>query len=77
MTLDSLQNNNIHTYLIEKIRRKVTEIEQNEGKIQFSWVKAHAGNLGNEFADTLAKGAETNLDIAECLQQGPKKCREK
>jgi len=26
-TLDSLQNNNIHTYLIEKIRRKATELE--------------------------------------------------
>ena len=24
-TLDSLQNNNIHTYLIEKIRQKATE----------------------------------------------------
>jgi ribonuclease HI len=64
MTLDALQNNNIHTYLIEKIRRKATEMEQNDWKIQFCWVKAHAGNLGNELADNLAKGAATNLDIA-------------
>jgi ribonuclease HI len=72
MTLDSLQNNNIHTYLIEKIRQKATEMEQNEWKIQFCWVKAHAGNLGNELADTLAKGAATNLDIAECYSRVPK-----
>jgi len=63
MTLDSLQNNNIHTYLIEKIRRKATELEQTKWKIQFRWVKAHVGILGNELADTLAKGAATNLNI--------------
>jgi len=38
-TLDSLQNN-IHTYLIEKIRGKTTELEQTEWKIHFCWVKA-------------------------------------
>jgi ribonuclease HI len=43
MTLDSLQNNNIHTYLIEKIRRKVTEMEQNEWKIQFCGSKHTPG----------------------------------
>jgi P2-related tail formation protein len=47
-------------------------MEQNEWKIQFCWVKAHAGNLGNELADTLAKGAATNLDIAECYNRVPK-----
>ena len=29
----------------------------NEWKIKFSWVKAHAGNYGNETADRLAKEA--------------------
>jgi ribonuclease HI len=71
MTLDSLQNNNIHTYFIEKIRRKATEMEQNEWKIQFCWVKANARNLGNELADSLAKGTATNLDIAECYNRVP------
>jgi hypothetical protein len=33
-TLDSLLNNNIHTYLIDKIRREVTELIQTEWKIQ-------------------------------------------
>jgi hypothetical protein len=47
-------------------------MEQNEWKIQFCWVKAHAGDLGNELADTLAKGAATNLNIAECYNRVPK-----
>jgi ribonuclease HI len=71
-TLNSLQNNNIHTYLIEKIRRKATELEQTEWKIHLCWVKAHVGILGNELADTLEKDASTNLDIAECYNKVPK-----
>jgi len=47
-------------------------LEQTEWKIQFCWVKAHVGILGNELADTLAKGAATNLDIAESYNRVPK-----
>ena len=72
MTIDSLQNKHIHTYLIEKIRQKATELEQTEWKIQFCWVKAHVGIPGNELADTLAKKAATKLDIAECCNRVPK-----
>ena len=71
-TLDSLQNNKIHKHLIKKIKRKATELEQTEWKSQFCWVKAHTGNIGNELADTLAKGAATNLDISECYNRVPK-----
>ena len=39
------------------LRRKVASLENNEWKIKFSWVKAHAGNYGNELADRLAKEA--------------------
>jgi hypothetical protein len=31
MTLDSLRNNNIHIFLIEEIRRKMTEVGKQSG----------------------------------------------
>jgi ribonuclease HI len=46
MTLDSLKNSNIHTFLIEEIRRKLTEMGKTNWKIQFCWVKADAGIQG-------------------------------
>jgi ribonuclease HI len=57
-TIDSLLNNNTHAYLIDNIRRKVTELTQAEWKIQICWVKAHAGLQGNELADTLANSSD-------------------
>jgi len=43
---------NIHTYT-----HIVASLENNEWKIKFSWVKAHAGKYGNELADRFAKEA--------------------
>jgi ribonuclease HI len=60
ITLNKLQNSNIHTYIIEEIRRKLTEMKKTRWKITLCWVKAHAGIRGNELADTLAKKAATN-----------------
>jgi len=65
MTLDALKNNiHTHTFLIEKIRRKVTGMEKIDWKIQFCWVKAHVGIQGNELTDTLAKEAVTAMEHA-------------
>ena len=62
----------MHTFLIEEIRRKLTEMGKIHQKIQLCWVKAHVGIRGNELADTLAKGAATNRDITECYKIVPK-----
>jgi hypothetical protein len=72
MTLESLKNSNIHTFFIEEIRRKLTEMGKIHWKIQFCWVKAHVGIQGNELADALAKEAATNADIRESYKKVPK-----
>jgi ribonuclease HI len=72
MTVDSLKNNNILTFLMEEIRRKEAEMGKINWKIQFCWVKAHARIQGNELADTLTKEAATNADIRECYKKVPK-----
>jgi len=57
ITLDSLQNPRNYAYLIEDIRKRVATLHDSNWKIEFSWVKAHTGILGNETADKLAKEA--------------------
>ena len=66
ITLHSMKNRKNHAFLIEEIRRKVTEMEKEKWKITFSWIKAHAGYQGNELADKLAKEAANDRDIQEC-----------
>ena len=70
IALESLKNQKSHKHLIEKIRRKVIELERQNWKIDFNWIKAHAGHQGNELADELAK--ETNSDIKVCYDRIPK-----
>jgi ribonuclease HI len=65
MTLVSLKNTTNHTFLIEVIRKKLTEMETTNWTIQFCWGKAHFGIQGNELADTLVKEATTNADLIE------------
>jgi hypothetical protein len=72
VTLESLKNRKTHIYLIEKIRKKVTEIEKQNWKIEFNWIKAHAGHHGNELADQPVKEAATDSDINECYKRIPK-----
>ena len=66
IALESLKNRKSHKHLVENIKRKVIELERQNWKIEFSWIKAHAGHQGNELADELAKEAATNSDIKMC-----------
>ena len=46
-----------HVFLEENIRGEIVNLQSNDCKIKFSWVKTHAGNCGNETANILAKEA--------------------
>jgi hypothetical protein len=50
----------------------VAILERREWKIMFSWVKAHAGNYGNELADRLAKDAARNDGTNNTYSRSPK-----
>jgi len=43
-------------------------MENQDWKIEFNWIKAHAGHHGSELADRTAKEATTNSDI-ECYKR--------
>jgi len=46
-------------------------MENQDWKIEFTWIKAHAGHRGKDLADQTAKEAATNSDI-ECYKRIPK-----
>ena len=57
ITLDSIRNPKNHNHLVEQIRKRVVTLHKRNWTVVFNWVKAHAGNYGNETADRLAKEA--------------------
>jgi len=63
MTLDSTRSAKIHSYLIEEIRNMAVTLNKKNWKIEFKWVKAHAGIYGNEIADRLVKEAIQNYHV--------------
>ncbi|XP_061707847.1 uncharacterized protein LOC133518232 [Cydia pomonella] len=56
--LQEIANRNSTNSIVNSIHRKIHQITQG-GTIQFCWIKAHAGLLGNEEADQEAKTAAT------------------
>ena len=72
ITIDKLWNVKIHTYLIEESRRKIIEMNTANWEVKLCWVKAHAGIMGNELADTLAKKAAKNEPLTVEYNRIPK-----
>jgi len=72
ITLDKLRNTKIHTYLIEETRRKIIEMNKANWEVKLCWVKAHAGIMENELADTLAKKAAKNESLTDEYNRIPK-----
>ena len=63
INLESPQNKKNRNNLIEEIRKKTTALEKENWTIEYTWIKAHAGNYANELADRLTKEATGNSDI--------------
>jgi ribonuclease HI len=57
---------------MDQIRNKVLDMEQHKWKVDFSWIKAHARQRGNELADQLAKEASKSKIMEECYSRVPK-----
>jgi len=63
MSLDSIKNVNNHSYLMEEIRERLSKFQCSNWAVTFVRVKSHAGILGNELADQLAKSAARDEDM--------------
>jgi len=72
ITIDSLNDASNHNYLIEVVRKKLTNLRRTNWTIEFSWIKSHAGNPGKELADHLAKDAASNNNTPVVFDRIPK-----
>ena len=57
ISLDSIKKVNTDSYLIERIRERLSKLERSSWTVDFAWVKANAGIFEKELADQLAKTA--------------------
>jgi ribonuclease HI len=71
ISLDAIKNGYNHSHLTEEIRKSLIKLERSNWTIKFAWVKAHAGILGNELADQLAKTAAQSKRKEICYNRIP------
>jgi len=62
---------NNHSYLIEEIKERLWKLERSNWAVTFVWVMSHAGILGNELADQLAKTAARDEDMTTSFSRIP------
>jgi len=72
ITFDSLKDASNHNYLIVEVRKQLTILRRTNWTIEFSWIKSHAGNPGNELADRLAKDVASNKNTPVAFDRIPK-----
>jgi len=72
ISLDATANPSNHQNLLERIREEIRRLENDNWIIQFTWVKAHDDNYGNELADDLAKEATCGSDVEIACIKVPK-----
>jgi len=53
------------------IRERLSKLERSNWAVTFVWVKSHAGILGNELADQLAKTAARDEDMTTSFTRIP------
>jgi ribonuclease HI len=71
INIDALQNVKNHSHLFEEIRKKIHTLERTNWTIQFAWIEAHIGTIGNELADKLVKAAARNTDATTAFNRIP------
>jgi len=72
ITIDSLKDASNHNYLIEEVRKQLAILRRTNWTIEFSWIKSHVDNPGNELADRLAKDAASNKNTPVVFDRIPK-----
>lgn len=71
VSLYCISNRKNHSLCVEKIRRTLIDLQHRKIQVLFNKVKAHAGELGNERADTLAKEASEDCNVEVAFSCAP------